>query len=288
MAPRVSVVVNTLNEEANLPWALRSVSPWADEIIVVDMHSDDNTAQIARDFGAKVFFHERTTAVDGARAFAIEQATGDWVLLLDADELVPAALSKVLLDIAGQDQADVVKIPWLNYLLGSPLLHTGWGPRQDQHTRFFKPDFLRATDSIHNFLAPVPTARVAELPYVPGHAVVHFNYVDVSHFLEKLNRYTCVEAVQAFKRGERSTLVGTVLNSSKEFFRRYVRSQGYRDGWRGFYLSLIMAFYRVITDAKMKELEMLGSREAVLASNRTQASEVIATYSGVTDPGSRA
>src|SRR5450759_1251360 len=94
MGTRISAVINTLNEERNLPFALRSVQDWVDEIVVVDMHSEDATRDIAKQYGARVFLHERLGYADPARAFALEQAVGDWILLIDADELIPAPLSE--------------------------------------------------------------------------------------------------------------------------------------------------------------------------------------------------
>src|SRR5262245_29586580 len=103
MAPGISVVINTRNEEKNLPHALRSVRPWVDEIIVVDMCSEDRTVEIARSFGAKTFPHEPLGYCEPARAFALGQATQPWVLILDADEMVPAPLSRALRSAAAGD-----------------------------------------------------------------------------------------------------------------------------------------------------------------------------------------
>ena len=100
MTQRISVVINTWNEEQNLPWSLGSVRSWADEIVVVDMHSQDRTREIAESFGAKVYLHEWLGFADPARAFAIAQATCDFVLLLDADEMIPKPLSRELQRIA--------------------------------------------------------------------------------------------------------------------------------------------------------------------------------------------
>jgi glycosyltransferase involved in cell wall biosynthesis len=75
---------------------------------------------------------------DPARAFALEQASGDWILVLDADEVVPLPLSRKLLSIAGNGKADAVCIPWLNYMLGATMNHTKCGPRENLHLRFFK------------------------------------------------------------------------------------------------------------------------------------------------------
>src|SRR5580692_2078335 len=201
MAPRISAVINTLNEENNLPYTLGSVQPWVDEIIVVDMYSDDRTVQIAREFGAKVFFHERVGFADPARAFALEQASADWIFMLDADEVVPLPLSKLLLRIASSDGFDAVRIPWLNYMLGAPLMHTNCGPDQTRLFRFFKKNYVTTTSTIHNYYHLVPGSRVLTLKFEPGLAVSHFAYFDSKHFMDKLNRYTSIEAQQAFERG---------------------------------------------------------------------------------------
>jgi len=288
MAPTISAVINTLNEEKNLPLALGSVRPWVDEIIVVDMYSDDRTVEIARDFGARVFSHERVGFADSARAFALEQASGDWILILDADEVVPRPLSERLRNIACSNSTDVVRIPWLNYLLGAPLMHTSWGPEQDTHLRFFKKDCVRATSDLHNYLHPVAGARVLKLWFEPGLAIVHFNYVDSQHFIEKLNRYTTIEANQLFERGERITPVGALARGIWEFGRRYIKDGGWRDGWRGFYLSLFMVFYRIATAAKCEELQKMGSRESIENLYQGEAKRVLQEYeAGVTDGRTR-
>lgn len=278
MRPRISVVINTLNEERNLPYALRSVRPWADEIIVVDMHSDDRTVEIAREYGAKVYFHERISAFDGARAFAIAQATGNWVFLLDADEMIPRSLSKRLLQIASADATDVVILPRLNYLLGSPLRHTGWGPYQDRHPRFFRKDRVDLSPRIHAFIRPVSGARTTLLPNDERLAFHHFNYLDCAHFLEKLNRYTTIEAEQALARGERSGVAKTALRALCEFMYRYLYKGGYLDGWRGFYLSGFMAMYGFATSAKLQELRSGGDRSKVIEKYRNYAEELIDGY----------
>lgn len=275
---RVSVVINTLNEERNLSYALRSVQPWVDEIVVVDMHSEDRTVEIARSYGARVFFHDRIPAFDAARAFAIGQASEDWVLLLDADEVVPEPLSRRLKEIARDDEADVVNISWLNYLLGAPLTRTGWGPRQDKHKRFFKRSMVTTSATVHDFLKSAPGARVLDLGYRPGLAVAHFNYLDTAQFIEKLNRYTSIEAQQAYEKGVRVGSGRALYGAGREFLYRYLRKRGFRDGWRGLYLSGLMAMYRWATYAKLRELESVGGRESVLDTYKHEKEGVLKGY----------
>lgn len=278
MTLKISAVINTLNEEANLPYALRSLTPWVDEIVVVDMFSDDRTVEIAREHGARVVMHERTFAVDGGRAAALGQATGDWVILLDADEVVPPALARRLVAVAREGATDIVEIPFLNYLLGAPLMGTGWGPNDHGMARFFRRGSMIPSDRIHAYIRPAEGARVLRLPFRPEESVHHFNYLDSSHFLEKLNRYTGVEASERFATGRRTTPGWALLMATREFLVRYVRRRGYRDGWRGFYLSLFMAFYRIASFAKTTELKHRVDRDGVRASYRETAERLLAEY----------
>ena len=278
MGPLISVVVNTLNEERNLPHALRSVHAWADEIVVVDMYSQDRTAEIAAQFGAKVCLHKGPGFDFPPREFAVAQASGDWVLILDADELVPVALSRELRSITGAADADVVLVPRLNYLLGSPMMYSGWGPKEDAQPRFFKKGKIRASSIAHQDFTPAPGARTLKLRYNGNNAIIHFNYLDEVQFLEKLNRYTSIEAQQAWARGEQATPLRALVASAREFKLRFIEREGFRDGWRGFYLSLFMAFYRLATFAKMTELDRVGNREAVEAIYSREREKVLAEY----------
>lgn len=278
MRPKISAVINTLNEEKNLPYTLMSIVKWVDEIIVVDMYSDDQTVEIAKRFGAHVFFHERVGYVEPAREYAMSKATGEWVLVIDADEVVPSPLSEKLCEIKDQDLADVVIIPWLSYLLGKPMMYTGWGPNQSKHPRFFKAGFVKSAATIHKRLQFSQDARTLELDYEPGYAVVHFNYVDTTHFLDKLNRYTTIEAQQASRNGKKASTFRAIMSALREFHRRYLILKGYKDGWQGFYLSAFSGFYRLITYAKLKELEVYGSGDIIEDHYHQEAEKILDEY----------
>jgi glycosyltransferase involved in cell wall biosynthesis len=285
--PTIAAVMNTLNEEARLPFSLGSVKPWVDEIVVVDMHSDDRTVAVAESFGARVAGHDRVGYADPARAMAISMATTDWILVLDADEMVPPSLARRLMAIAARDEADVVRIPMVNHLLGAPLRATGWGPDQDRHLRFFRRGAVTATSDIHDYLHVEPRARVLDLAPTAELSLIHFNYIDVSHFLDKLNRYTSIEAGQALAGARRASRAGAVVSAGREFLRRYLKARGYRDGWRGFYLAWLMAGYRLVASAKLKELQETGGRDAVERRYRSLAEGVLADYAsfGASDAG---
>ena len=130
------MVINTLNEEKNIARAIESVK-WAQEIIVCDMYSTDDTAKIAKGLGARVINCKKIDYVEPARNFAISKTTEDWILILDADEEIPTELAKRLQEIIrNETKVNFVEIPRRNIIFGKGLTATGWWP--DNHIRFFK------------------------------------------------------------------------------------------------------------------------------------------------------
>lgn len=259
MKAPVSVVINTRNSEPWLQWSLRSIREWAADLVVVDMHSEDRTIEIAREAGARVFMHAPIGYVEPARAYAVEQASQEWVLILDADEVVPPALAEALTGLAGGGTCDAVRIGRLNYFFGRPLVGGGWGVEQDRHTRFFRRGHLDLATRIHGQSMPRAGSRVVNLASAPGRHLVHFNYESVSAFLLRMDRYTSIEAATRKASGERPS---TVRAGAIEILNRYVRLGGWRDGWRGLYLALAMGMYRASIAAKMRERSEPGADSA--------------------------
>lgn len=280
MIVKISVLINTLNEEKNIRNCLECVS-WADEIVVVDMHSDDKTVEIAKEYTDRIFMHERLGYADPARKFALEQATGDWILVVDADELVPVTLRDSLVEIVKTSQYDAVSIPHRNYFFGHPMKGSGWGPLQDMHIRFFKKEMMTYSDRVHAFAQLNKDARVFQL-LDDRCAFIHFNYLDVEHFLDKLNRYTTIEAENALVAGEAFSAVKLFPKIAKEFIIRYVRLKGYKDGFQGLAMCLMMAFYRLSSALKLSIMERYNKqsdvRKPITAYYHQVAQEEIAKY----------
>jgi glycosyltransferase involved in cell wall biosynthesis len=274
----ISVVINTRNEERNLPVCLRSVSSWAADLVVVDMQSTDATREIAARYGARVFAHEPLGFADPARAFAVAQARCGWILILDADELVPPGLRDELLRVAAGGEADVVEIPRHNYMFGAPIDHTGWGAVDDRQARFFRRGALSTTGEIHRFLHPEPWARILRLPFREDRALVHFNYLTVAQYVDRLNRYTTIEAEQALARGGAPTPASAAGEALWEWARRFVGRRGFLDGWRGLFLAFSMAFYRLAAAAKQHERREVGTPEEIEARYRAIAEAHLAGY----------
>ena len=258
----ISVVINTFNEERHIAQAIASVASWANEIVVVDMFSSDRTVLIAKDMGAKVLMHEPVGYVEPAREFAVASASGPWILVLDADELIPKRLAQILVKIAQTGSCNAYKLPRLNYFFGAPVMHSGWGPDEDCQLRFFKKGSVVFSKVIHSIPQVVEGTRLGTLSYAASGAIIHFPYLDFSQFVKKLDAYTNVEADQLRAAGASPSYLRVVFAVGKEFFVRFIVRQGFRDGWKGFYLSAMMMFYRLLTYAKVKEL-VSGSKEDV-------------------------
>ena len=247
---RISVVINTRNEEQNIRYCLETVK-WCDEIVVVDMESEDRTVEIAREYTNKIFSHPKVAAFDIARKFAVQQANGDWVLLIDADEMVPKTLSIVLRAIAEKNEADILEIPFKNYIMGAWVGHSGW--EDSYHPRFFRRGKIIFTETIHNYMRKPVDARVVYLEPREENSIAHFNYIDSTHFIEKLNRYTSVEAQHLFDTGVTFSYYVLFKSVMVEFIRRFFRGNGYRNGVQGFSLCLMMGFYRALSYIKLWE-----------------------------------
>jgi (heptosyl)LPS beta-1,4-glucosyltransferase len=248
---KISVVINTLNEEKNLPRVLASIKNIADEIIVVDMRSEDQTKEIAKKAGALVFEHEKTNYVEPARNYAISKAKGEWILIIDADEEVPASLSKKLRKIAGGSKADYYRIPRKNIIFGKWLKHSRWWP--DYNIRFFKKGHVTWDETIHS--VPLTTGVGLDLAEKEEFAITHHHYQNLDQYIERMNRYTNEHAKSLVKDGYKFRWQDLFKKPTNEFLSRYFFAEGYKDGVHGLALSFLQAFSECVKYLKVWQLE---------------------------------
>lgn len=248
---KISLIVNTRNEENNIVKVLRSASFLVDEIIVVDMESDDQTVEIAKKIGAKVYSHKKVDFVEPARNYAIEKATGDWILILDADEEIKSDLARKLKEIAEKDLADYVRIPRKNIIFKKWIKHSRWWP--DYNIRFFKKGYVEWSDEIHSI--PLTKGRGADLPAEKDYAIIHHNYQTIEQFINRLNRYTSIQAREKAKKGEKFNASKLITAPMGEFTSRFFASQGYKDGLHGLVLALLNAFSELVLYSKLWQIE---------------------------------
>jgi glycosyltransferase involved in cell wall biosynthesis len=247
--PTLSVVINTLNEEHNLEDCLRSLDGCADEIVVVDMRSEDRTVEIARRYTDRVLFHDRTGIVEPARQFAIDQARGEWVLLVDADErLTPDLARLVRQTIANGGAADCYRVPRRNFIAGRWMNGTGWGTDVEWQPRLFRRRAVTWPCEVHG--APTVRGRVENLSGSSDAVLLHYNYRNLREFVERLNTYTNFEAAKLLAGGETFSWPKAAQAALAEVRTRY---EPHKDGVHSLVLSLCMAFYRFLSWAKLWE-----------------------------------
>lgn len=249
MQGKISAVINTLNEEKNIGRVINSLK-WADEILVCDMHSDDETAVIARKLGAKVIFHKRTGFVEPARNFAISKASHEWILIVDADEEIPSNLADHLKNIVSKNGVSAfVEVPRKNIIFGKWMKASMWWP--DYNVRFFKAGNVIWSKKIHS--NPKTSGQGIKLPLDERYAIIHHHYETIHQFLERLNRYTTIQAKELKETGESFVWSDLFSKPLNEFLSRYFASSGFKDGLHGLALSLLQSFSFLIVYLKLWE-----------------------------------
>ena len=242
----VTATVITLNESANLRAALESLS-WADEIIVVDSESTDDTAAIARGFTDKVMVRPWPGYI-AQKNFAAEHATHDWILSLDADERISPALAEEIRAIVRQrPSAAGYRMPRVTFHLGRWIRSTDWYP--DYQLRLYDRRRARwAGRYVHESVK-------ADGPVVDLQGeILHYAYRDLAHHFQTMDRYTTLAARQMFEDGRRAGLLDLAMHPPAAFLRNYVLRGGFRDGIPGLIVSAMNARYVGLKFAKLWEL----------------------------------
>jgi len=263
----ISVVVIAKNSADIILKNLKSVQ-FADEVILVDIKSTDETKKIAKKHCSKIYDYERDSRfVEPVRNYALEKATKDWILVLDADEEIPSSLAKKLQEIDQQNLGDVYYLPRKNMVSKAWMKHTGWWP--DYQLRFFKKGLVSWGSKIHGKAQVADSYKTSVLEAQEEMAILHHNYKDTKDYLFRFDRYTDIEAEQkASELGEKFSISqSTLLKAfSDDWFRRFFAKEGYKDGVRGFYLSLMQAAYQMTV--QMKIFDRLDNQKNLEADNQ--------------------
>jgi len=243
----LTVVTLTLNEERNIAECLETVR-WADQIIVVDSGSTDKTVSLARTFTPDII----TIAWKGyghARNRALEQAKGDWILWLDADERVPPELGEEIRQVVRDDPQDLSGFDLARraYFLGKWIRHCGWYP--GRIVRLFRRGRAHFSETkVHEQLT---------LDGSPGHLkndLLHFTDGDLDHYFKKFNTYTSLAAEDLLSRGRSAGLTDLVFRPPFTFLRMYIFRLGFLDGVHGLILCVVSSAYVFVKYAKLWDL----------------------------------
>lgn len=260
---RVTAIVLTYNEERHIGACLDALA-WADELIVLDSLSSDRTQEIARAAGARV---EQRSFVNWAeqRAAAMALASHRWVFFVDADERATPELAAEVRQVIQSDACAGCWVPRRNIIFGKHIRHTGWSPD-------YQPRLLDVTRCRWDPARPVhelvlfdgPDGRLAN-------TLTHYNYDTISQFIAKQERYTGIYARQLYAEGKRARLRSFVGQPVREFVRRFVSLQGYRDGAHGLLLSTLLAYYQWRVYLKLWRLQRQSRQDcSTTQTQRTQ------------------
>jgi glycosyltransferase involved in cell wall biosynthesis len=251
--PKLSVTVITKNEAADLGAALASVA-WADEIIVVDSHSTDETVAIARQHTDRVIVRDWPGYID-QKNYAAASASYDWILSVDADErATPALASEIRTLMAGAPRDAAFRIPRVTWHLGRWVRTTDWYP--DYQVRLYD---RRSAEWTGRYVHEALTVR-GVTGQLRGE-LQHYAYRDIADHLETIDRYTTYAARQMREAGTRVSVLQIAGHPPLAFLRNYIARGGIRDGVPGLVISALNAYYVFLKFAKLWELERTRKSE---------------------------
>ena len=236
---KLSVIIITKDEQDLIRDCLQSIS-WADEIIVVDSGSKDDTLDICREYTNHILINEDWQGFGYQKNLALQQATGDWVLSIDADERVTPDLKQQIQLVTRIGSHIAYKIPRLAYFLGKEMRHGGWWP--DYVLRLFlreKAQFSK--DIVHERVLVDGAVGKLKTP------LLHYSYTSLEHLLVKNNKYSTAAAIKAHAQGKQSSLGKALAKAGWTFLRAYILRAGFLDGKEGFIAALSKAeetYYR--------------------------------------------
>ncbi len=238
--PTVSVAMIARNEEANLARTLEGLR-WVDQVVIVDSGSTDGTPRIAREFGAEHSFHRDFKGHAEQKNVAIAKCTGDWILLLDADEVVTPELGKEIQATLASSNKEAYWIPRLNLFLTRWMRHGGLYP--DEKLRLFRRGVAMVDESIGPHGTPQYDRTKGALK---GH-LKHYGYPDFAMYLDHMNEYSTGTVVSLTRRragqSQGLLIVQSLLNPLLGFLKNYLVRGGFLDGAEGLIFHVNHAVY---------------------------------------------
>jgi (heptosyl)LPS beta-1,4-glucosyltransferase len=248
---KVSVTIITRNEAGHIAAALETVS-WADEIVLIDAQSTDETVTIARRFTDRVIVRD-WPGYSAQKNHAAELAGHDWILSLDADERVSPALASEIRNVLREAPiAGGYRMPRVSHYLGRWLRSTDWYP--DYQLRLYNRRVARWEGRhVHE------SVRVDGSTGTLRGELLHYPYRDISHHLQTIDRYSTLAAQQFHEAGRRASVADLAIRPPLAFLRNYLVRRGFRDGGPGLLVSLLNSYYVLMKFAKLWELGRVRS-----------------------------
>ena len=245
--PRISLFIIAKNEAHRIAACIASAKDVVNEIVVIDGHSTDNTAQLCRELGAQVYTRE----FDGfanQKNFALSKVTGQWALNLDADERLSPALKDEIVQAVQNPKIAGYYLPFCNYFLGKKMRFSGLN--KEKHLRLVR------TQKAHYVGGLVHEGLEVNGPLATlTNPVNHFSYDNIEDYFTKFNKYTTLAAKQLYQNGRHFSLLRVLFTLPFEFIKRYVLKLGFLDGIRGLFWASFSTYYVYVKYAKLWQLE---------------------------------
>lgn len=249
---KISVIIHTYNAEKHLERVLKSVQDF-DEIIICDMYSTDKTIEIANSFpNCTIVYHENTGYVEPARNFAISQASNNWILIVDADEVVPIALKEYLYTFI-KDKSSInvglLSIPRKNYTMGrfARTAYPDYVPRFVRKESIYWPPTIHSHPEVKGTIVKIPKKRM-------DLAFIHLANESISSRLNKINVYSNIEVER--RKNKNYNYWSLLFNPFYRFIVLFIIKGGFRDGVPGLIRCAEGAYYKFLTIAKVIESKL--------------------------------
>ena len=245
----ITVIIPCFNEAHNIEECLKSVT-WAEEILVVDSFSTDNTLEIARNYTDRILEHEYINSA-AQKNWTIPQARHEWVLIVDSDERVtPELRDEIMALMAAGPQRDGYWIDRINYLFGKQVKYSGWG--RDNVLRLFKRDLGRYQKKRVHAEVELENTEFLKAKFT------HDSISSISAWIRKIDRYSTWKATDKYEKGVSNPYLYLVLRPPLRFFKDYILRLGVLDGWRGWLISLMSASAELLMSAKIVQYTVQG------------------------------
>jgi glycosyltransferase involved in cell wall biosynthesis len=253
---RISVVVITFNEEQNLAKCLAAAVRVADEIVVVDSHSADGTVAIAEQYGARVI-QQAFLGYGQQKNFATAQAANDWILSLDADEVLSEQLISTLLEVKKNPAHTVYQIPRITNYCGKWIRHCGWYP--DKQTRLYNRTTGRWVEKqVHEFWQSTDTGT--KKGTLKGD-LLHYSFTSIAQHISKIEKYSELAARDAVARGRNASVLKIMTSPKWHFFSEYILKLGFLDGYYGYIICRLSEYAAMIKYSKIRQYYQDAQRQ---------------------------
>jgi len=241
----ISAVIISKNEETNIAECLKSIS-WVNEIILVDAESTDKTVALAKNFTSKIIINKWEGFVR-QKNIALDQASNEWILNIDADERVSPLLKEEIINLSDKD-IDGYYLRRENYFLDKHIKSCGWD--NDYQLRLVRKSKTHLTDRLvhEGFAVEGKTERLKN-------RLIHYTFISIEKTISKINYYSSLRATELYKKRKKVNGFAIISHGLAAFFRFFISLRGYKDGVHGLIISLFNSITTFLVYMKVWQLQ---------------------------------